>query len=509
MAGIRARPGSDRPNEEVSLRRRSPGRRASLLILLAILAALLLVTYLPDRFRFDQNYSRAAIILERDVDGIDGYSLVKDSPSLPEGEILLLDLSTDWQNLDAILEFNKTVILTGVAPYSTIELAEKLDFYHVYAGYLEFDERGDYAREVLGAREYSALVFRVHRLEGKEYVNYQDLSAAVLRYVRAVRERRVDAILFEEPTDEEVAFGYEALVLETHKALHDASLLTDELRSPSVNVSSWAMVGYLTSFMLIAAWNLVFALGYVVIALISPWLSLPYLAVLGQVSIFLVVRRLVKDTSVKAAFKGIMLLFGLSLLLGLSINAQMSSPDYQNGVQIFRGVKLSLVALPLFVFLRGFFRAPRRKFARFDYVLLVGFAVVIAAYLIRSGNFAPVAAFERNLRDSLDRLLLVRPRFKEIFAYPFLFYSFYRGFRHGGRLGSAIPAIGTIAVASTVNTFCHAVSPIWTGLLRSLYGLVLGTVVALIVILFVRSRETTPETEAAKEPEAPAEQEIV
>ncbi|HAA85935.1 MAG TPA: hypothetical protein DCE14_06280 [Kosmotogaceae bacterium] len=507
MAGIRARPGPDRPDQEVAITRRSLGRRGLYVLILSIVGAVLMLTYLPDRFRFDRNFAGAAIILQREVPGVNGYSMITEGPALPGSEILFVDLSTEWQNLEQILQINKTVILTGVAPYSAEELASLLDFYHVYAGYLEFDERGDFVREALRARTYTSLVFRVHRLEGKEYVNYDELSAAVLRYVRAVRERRVDAVLFEEPVNEGTAFDYEELVLRTIEALQESSLLSEELRSPSVRVSSWSPVSYIVSFVLIAAWNLTFALGYLVIALISPWLSLPYLAILGQISIFFVVRGLVRDSGIRAVLKGVALFFGLSVLLGVSINAQMSSPAYQNGVELFRGVKLSLVALPLFVFLRGFFRAYRQRTTRLDLLLLGGFIVVIVAYVIRSGNFAPVASFERSLRDGLDSILLVRPRFKELFAYPFLLFTLYKGFRHKGRLGSAIPAIGMIAVASVVNTFCHAVSPIWTGLLRSIYGLAMGSAIGLGILILARSTGAHSETETSPNEEIAAERE--
>ena len=507
MAGIRARRGPDRPDQEVAITRRSLGRRGLFLLILSVVGAILMLTYLPDRFRFDRSFAGAAMILQREVPGVDGYSIIMEGPALPGGEILLVDLSAEWQNLEQILEINKTVILTGVAPYSAEELASLLDFYHVYVGYMEFDERGDFVREALRARTYTSLVFRVHRLEGKEYVNYNELSAAVLRYVRAVRERRVDAVLFEEPVQEGTAFGYEELVLKTKEALQEVSLLSEELRSPSVSVSSWSPVSYIVSFTLIAAWNLTFALGYLVIAIISPWLSLPYLAILGQISIFFVVRGLVKDSGIRAVLKGVTLFFGLAVLLGVSINAQMTSPAYQNGVELFRGVKLSLIALPLFVFLRGFFRAYKQRTTRLDLLLLGGFAAVIAVYVIRSGNFAPVASFERSLRDSLDNILLVRPRFKELFAYPFLFFTLYKGFRHRGRLGSAIPAIGMIAIASVVNTFCHAVSPMWTGLLRSFYGLAMGSAIGLVVLILARSTGTRLEAESSQKAEVSAEQE--
>jgi len=90
------------------------------------------------------------------------------------------------------------------------------------------------------------------------------------------------------------------------------------------------------------------------------------------------------------------------------------------------------------------------------------------------------------LRDFLDNLLVVRPRFKELFAYPLLALLLHFSFDIKGKLGPIIASGGSLVIVSIVNTFCHATVPLWTGLVRSLYGLGFGTVISLLVIGIVK-----------------------
>ncbi|MBN2252410.1 MAG: hypothetical protein JW701_01840, partial [Kosmotogaceae bacterium] len=158
--------------------------------------------YIPWRVALDSNYNSAALITEKAVEGIPSLQLVYvkeiETATALESSVVLVDLREDWFRLEEILGLQIPVILTGVSPYTVSELASILDSHSAYAGYMEFDERGQYVKDVLTARVNKSLVFRVHNLKKKEYPNY-DIQKAVTRYLRAIRERSVDAILFLTP----------------------------------------------------------------------------------------------------------------------------------------------------------------------------------------------------------------------------------------------------------------------------------------------------------------------
>lgn len=107
-----------------------------------------------------------------------------------------------------------------------------------------------------------------------------------------------------------------------------------------------------------------------------------------------------------------------------------------------------------------------------------------AAYgLARSGNAASstVSGFERLIRDSLEMLLVYRPRTKEfLIGHPALMLAGYFAAR-----GKTTPALvcgvaGTLGLTSLANTFCHIHTPLAATLLRSLFGVVLGAIVGLL-----------------------------
>jgi len=142
----------------------------------------------------------------------------------------------------------------------------------------------------------------------------------------------------------------------------------------------------------------------------------------------------------------------------------------------FRGVKLSLVSLPLFIFFKGLYKERKnwRKFLPFLFILIP----VGIYYILRSGNFGWVSSFERNFRDFLESILWVRPRFKEILAFPFFLtlkhFEKYRWF-------FIVEAFGSIALVSMFNTFCHIKAPIFVSLYRTVLSLGISIPLAFII----------------------------
>lgn len=468
-----------------------------------IFAALLFVDYVPERIAFDRRTAEAALILEKPVDGVEGYTLVS-STDLANADlrkngrtVLLIDLKKDWKDLERLVKENQIVILTGIPPKTPEEVAQLLDKNQVLSGYMEFDERGAFVREMIKYRKYPSLVFRVHLLKPKEYPNY-DLDSAVIRYIRAVRERKVDALLFMEGKSE--TLDYNQLVKSVKAELEKERLLGEEIAPVLYDVANSKFLARTAGFFAIASWNLFLAIGYLIVLLISSPLSLTYLAVVGEIALFVVIIRL--SRRLQSVFITLLLFFLASLGLGLAINAQLTSPAYQNGIELFRGVKLSLVVLPAIIFFLGFFRRREKRFNITDVLLLVFVVLAGIYYLLRSGNYSFVLSVERDLRDALDKYLVVRPRFKELIGYPFLIFAVDTGFASTGRFGAVLPTLGSVAFVSVVNTFCHATAPLWTILLRSVYGFIFGGAIGFLLLLiskFSRKRLSESSEEVVDE----------
>ncbi len=192
--------------------------------------------------------------------------------------------------------------------------------------------------------------------------------------------------------------------------------------------------------------------------------------------------------------RGILGGFLVAIIGGLAIAAFFSTPFYMLRLRSFSGVKLTLL-LPLVLVL--FYDLKQRVHPEslgqilkrpplWGELLLMGillFAAVLV--LFRSGNVQFVSGWEIKFRDMLERVLVARPRNKEIFAgYPclLLWYLFrrkdlWRNYREVLRLGS------TLAFSSVVNSFCHFHTRLYFILLREFNGLWTGMVTGLMAIV--------------------------
>lgn len=192
---------------------------------------------------------------------------------------------------------------------------------------------------------------------------------------------------------------------------------------------------------------------------------------------------------------------------GALVAALPSTPYFAGGTALFRGVKLVhvlplAVLAPLAISRIFYSQAPKRTPARlfeaisnfFSRPLLVSYLVIALSfavlgffYVARTGNVpgVPVLTLELRLRELLDSLLVVRPRFKEfLFAYPaaLLGLTFLaKGSRSA--LTTALVVIGSIGPVSMANTFMHFTAPtvFYSAVFRSFNGFWTGIVVGLML----------------------------
>jgi len=184
-----------------------------------------------------------------------------------------------------------------------------------------------------------------------------------------------------------------------------------------------------------------------------------------------------------------------SLAGGLAIAVLLYQPQFTLRLDTFAGVKLAYL-LPLAVsgvvlfpqVLEGQWWRERWQPGRRWATLAGGLAVLglFALLLLRTGNFSWFKASrpELALRDALETLLGVRPRFKEfLLGHPLLLL---------GLVGRRLPAVptriwpqiavffGMIGQVSLINTFCHIHTPLMLSLLRTFHGLWLGLLLGIL-----------------------------
>jgi hypothetical protein len=189
------------------------------------------------------------------------------------------------------------------------------------------------------------------------------------------------------------------------------------------------------------------------------------------------------------------------------IGAILSGSEYLLVLRLFRGVKLSqlavyAVAMVLLAMallhtrgcsvrddLQTLRQENSRHWRRKLLCLLVILAAVGTVYILRTGDgMLSVSVGEQRARNWLERVLLFRPRTKEfLIAYPAIAAA-YCCAAHRSRLTAWLFGVfGAIGFASVANTFCHIRAHFLVSLLRTGIGLVLGLVLGAIVLLILRA----------------------
>ena len=189
------------------------------------------------------------------------------------------------------------------------------------------------------------------------------------------------------------------------------------------------------------------------------------------------------------------------------IGAILSGSEYLLVLRLFRGVKLSQLAVyaggmlllamallhtrghSLRTDLRTLRQENSRHWRRKLLCLLVILAAVGTVYILRTGDgMLSVSVGEQRARNWLERVLLFRPRTKEfLIAYPAIAAA-YCCAAHRSRLTAWLFGVfGAIGFASVANTFCHIRAHFLVSLLRTGIGLALGLVLGMLILLILRA----------------------
>jgi hypothetical protein len=182
---------------------------------------------------------------------------------------------------------------------------------------------------------------------------------------------------------------------------------------------------------------------------------------------------------------------------GLAVAALFSEPLYMLRLRTFSGVKLTLMLPPLLVVLHDMRRrihpeSLSQMLSRPPLLgeLLLGAAllVLLALVLFRSDNVQLIPGIEAKVRGALERLLVARPRSREVFiGYPcLLLYAFAVRTRLWPQYRELLRIGAVLGFASVVNSFCHYHTPLRFILLREFNGLWTGVILGLLAVAGLR-----------------------
>ena len=408
------------------------------------------------------------------------------------------------------------------------EMAKQLKSRHLMVGSIEFSEQ-------LGASELSHRLFpevvRVHSLTESEMQTVSP-AKAITRYVRAVRERNSGVILLHpyQLTDGTGFYAYNRTYFEGV-----LSSLTQFGFSFSKTSESMSYKGYhppAGSLFLVLTWGLLAALWLFILTHFSKmgrplvigsfgiatflWLFAEgtHQLLLFNQTMALLAAMLFPAWGVIGASKwsdatqhrGLIKLLismgiacGITALGALFVIAFLSDATFAAGVRHFMGVKLAFVVpFLVIIFYEGYSQSKqspvadlRRLWAKpltVGLLLVTGVLTgVFALYLIRSGNASPasVSSFELKTRDLLESLLWVRPRTKEfLIGYPCLVLAFM--LRKTIRWRLVLKLVGSVALVSGLNSFCHVHTPLVYSAYRGFLGMVLGVLIGAILMVLIK-----------------------
>jgi len=187
-----------------------------------------------------------------------------------------------------------------------------------------------------------------------------------------------------------------------------------------------------------------------------------------------------------------------ALIGGVFVSAALNSSEFIFKINSFRGVKLAFL-LPLIIISLYYLFQPGTKNLRQEiprllesvikvkHILLAGVLALIAViYIGRTGNFPllPVPAWELTVRRLLEKVLYVRPRFKEfLIGHPLFIFALYLGVKKRKELYFyPLLMLASVGVITTVNTFSHLHTPVMISLLRTFHAYWLSFGMALVLI---------------------------
>lgn len=378
---------------------------------------------------------------------------------------------------------------------------------------------------------------RVHSVSVKELSNLS-LPELVDRFVRAVNERNIRLCYIRIPSHlkgdpiETVRMYLSSLESEL-KRKGFAVGVPSSMSPVSMPLWLWVFVGlsvvttgvaFLCLFVpLKVSLQWVVAISGLVLTLLL-WLTNPIwagkLAALGVaiaapvLAIWFGMKQTLQSGSRwKRAIAGIVACLALTLVCGIVEAAAMFDYRFWLKISEFSGVKVSQL-LPVLILTAMVFAqwmdtaelefSKRYKIAQENFRSLLEISVkwgqvlgllvllfVAAYWLMRTGNEPGlgVPMWELKLRGAIEDFLGIRPRFKEfLLGHPFLVLAFFflTGTHLEARIGQWLTVPAVIGLASIMNTFSHAHTPITLSIFRTLHGIWIGVLIGFFLVFALK-----------------------
>jgi len=367
---------------------------------------------------------------------------------------------------------------------------------------------------------------RVHTIDTDELAQ-MSVSEALARWGRAVTERNIRVLylhLFPQSVESNLDYLDDLHQMLINRGFRVGGISVAPVfeleRAPELSALALALMltGVLSFFVLALnkIWKLSFAtnilLWLLAEALMLVWVYAALddlsalkklfaflVAILASVSGYLFLAPYIEgeQVSLKRGLLGLLGFCTLALAGGLMMGAILSGREFFLKLDEFRGVKAALVLPLLLVFLLYFSRRGFAEFRKFlskelkwgDLWLLGTMGAILIVIVLRSENFSiPVPDVEQQLRGFLEDLFYARPRFKEfLLGHPLLFLWGALGHAKLRGYSIAFLMLGMLGQVSIINTFAHMHTPLLLSLLRTVNGIVLGSVMGLLLGLCVHA----------------------
>ncbi|WP_448377262.1 DUF5693 family protein [Fervidobacterium sp.] len=323
-----------------------------------------------------------------------------------------------------------------------------------YVGIMEFYGDINFVQEFYQTTRYNKIV-KVHYVKPNELVRYNHYTL-FKRFWRAVMERSVEVIII--PRSE--------MVLESLNLFKDFFQVST--RIPEPDNTNWNS----KTFGIILALYVILQAPFAILAFIffnDYWLFISIISIIGTVAAFF---------SSQNRFTKVANIF----ILGLLTNFSLYSFEYLNDLQVYRGVKLSLLTLPIVVAFSTFGNLYKEKRINLRHIIATSIIGILAVIymILRSGNYGYVLDMEEKIRLTLENIFIIRPRIKELLFLPMFFLA---GELENAFLKGLLTFFGTFGLVSIFNSFCHLKAPIYIVFYREITTVLVAIVVYLVFVL--------------------------
>ncbi|HOT30706.1 MAG TPA: DUF5693 family protein [Petrotogaceae bacterium] len=300
-------------------------------------------------------------------------------------------------------------------------------------------------------------IFYVHYIKNAEIDKFDD-NTIVQRFIRAHRERRISYFLMPvNPRTQSIKLAIKNEI--------GSKESFEIIRYKPYFLIAWIGFGFV--FSIFMTYNSIIAFVYAFTYIFFNSWSFTVAASVFSVIIFFKI-------SSKNVFK--IIFFGL--LLGITVYSSAYTYEYIYKLTNVRGVKILLLSLLILVFIKYFKTVSFKQLELKKIVpLFLALSAGIVFYIMRSGNWAFVSNFERKARDMLEKILIARPRSKELLSYIFFYTKPFEGMEILWRMMRAV------LVISILDTFLHVHSPVYLGVLRTINGFAASFIILALIEL--------------------------